>query len=208
MGMSRLSIDKRIQFALLVALLGIALARLSAVRAGATTVDTAGVTACSLSGWSNDPDPAGLNIRSAPRGDAEIIGKVPPARPQAGDSYAAEFEIVGSRNGWLLVRAVKFADYGSGKGDHAVFAGPGWVFADKVRFIINRAEVRDMPDEKAKVVAKLRGADDSAGPDSAFIDHLYGCAGAFAEAAVHMDGKPPVRGWVTGICSNQVTTCP
>jgi hypothetical protein len=191
------------------ACLGIAaVACLPAAPARAGNVDTTGVTACSLSGWSNDPDPAGLNIRLAPRADAEIIGKVPPARKQAGDSYAAEFEIVGSRNGWFLVRAVKFADYGSGKGDKAVFAGPAWVFADKVRFTINRAEVRGAPDDHAPVVAKLRSADDSAGPDSAFIDHVYSCSGAFAEAAVHMDGKPAVRGWVTGICSNQVTTCP
>ena len=202
MGTSRLAIRK-----LRLALPALALACLAA-RAGAATVDTTGLTACSLSGWSNDPDPAGLNIRAAPRADAEIIGKVLPARAQAGDSYAAEFEIVGSRNGWLLIRAVRFADYGSGKGDHAVFAGPGWVSADKVRFAINRAELRDAPDEKAKVVAKLRSAHGSAGPDSAFIDHVYGCSGAFAEAVVHMDGKPAMRGWVTGICSNQVTTCP
>ncbi len=181
--------------------LGIAAAAcLLAAPARAANVDTAGVTACSLSGWSNDPDPAGLNIRLAPRADAEIIGKVPPARAQAGDSYAAEFEIIGSRNGWFLVRGVKFADYGSGKGDKAVIAGPGWVFADKVRFMINRAEVRSAPAAEAPVLARLRSADGSAG--------LYSCSGAFAEAAVRMEGKPAVRGWVTGICSNQVTTCP
>jgi hypothetical protein len=181
---------------------------LSATPATAANVDTTGLTACSLSGWSNDPDPAGLNIRISPRADAEIIGHVPPARAQGGDSYAAEFDIIGSRNGWFLVRAVKFADYGSGKGDRAVFAGPGWVFADKVRFMINRAEVRGAPADNAPVLARLRRADDSAGPDSAFIDHVYGCSGAFAEAAVHMEGQRPVCGWVTGICSNQVTTCP
>ena len=115
---------------------------LSASPAVAATVDTTGLTTCSLSGWSSDPDPAGLNIRSAPRADAEIIGRVSAARAQGRDSYAAEFDIIGSRNGWFLVRGVKFADYGSGKGDSVVFAGPGWVFADKVRFMINRAEVR------------------------------------------------------------------
>lgn len=174
----------------------------------AATVDSSGVTACALSGWSNDPDPAGLNIRVAPSTDAEIIGRVPPEKAQAGDSYAAEFRITGSRNGWFLVSRVKFADYGSGKGDRIVFGGPGWVFADKVRFGINRAEVRSAPAENAQVLATLRTADWSGGPDSAMIDHVFGCSGAFAEAAVHMEGQRPVRGWVTGICSNQVTTCP
>jgi hypothetical protein len=190
-------------------MLGIAGAWGLSMSAGvAATVDTTGVTACALSGWSNDPDPNGLNIRTAPRADAEIIGRVPPAKMQAGDSYAAEFDIVGSRNGWFLVRGVKYRDYGAGKGDRVLFAGPGWVFADKVRFTINRVEVRTAPVDSAPVATKLRSADDSAGPDSAFIDHVFGCSGAFVEASVHMDGKPAVRGWVTGICSNQVTTCP
>ena len=181
---------------------------LSSATGIAATVDSSGVTACALSGWSNDPDPSGLNIRAAPSTDAEIIGRVPPAKAQAGDSYAAEFRITGSRNGWFLVSRVKFADYGSGKGDRILFGGPGWVFADKVRFLINRAEVRSAPADNAQLVATLRTADGGGGPDSATIDHVFGCSGAFAEAAVHMEGQRQVRGWVTGICSNQVTTCP
>jgi hypothetical protein len=181
---------------------------LSTAAGVAATVDTAGVTACALSGWSNDPDPSGLNIRAAPRADAEIIGHVPPPEAQAGDRYAAEFRIIGSRNGWFLVSRVKFTDYGRGKGDRLLFGGSGWVFADKVRFVINRAEVRGAPAENAQIVATLRTADGASGPDSATIDHVFGCSGAFAEAAVHMEGQRQARGWVTGICSNQVTTCP
>ena len=190
-------------------MLGIAAAWCLSTTAGtAATVDTTGVTVCALSGWSSDPDPNGLNIRAAPRADAEIIGRVPPPKAQAGDTYAAEFDIIGSRNGWFLVRGVKFADYGGGKGDRVLFAGQGWVFADKVRFTINRAEVRGAPADNAQVLAKLSSADGASGPDSAVIDHVFGCSGTFAEASVHLDRKPPVRGWVTGICSNQVTTCP
>jgi hypothetical protein len=181
---------------------------LSMAAAIAASVDTSGVTACALSGWSSDADPAGLNIRAAPRADAEIIGRVPPPQALAGDSYAAEFSIAGSRNGWFLINQVKYADYGGGKGDRAVFTGPGWVFADKVRFVINRAVVRALPADKAEVLANLRTPDGASGPDSAVIDHVFGCSGAFAEAAVHLEGQRAVRGWVTGICSNQVTTCP
>jgi hypothetical protein len=169
-------------------------------------VDTSGVSFCTLSGWSDDPDPAGLNIRAAPSVNAEVIGRVP--RPREDHDEAAEFDIIGSRNGWFLIKGVKFVDYGSGKGDRAVFAGPGWVFADKVRFLINSADVRDAPAASAKVVARLRSADGASGPDSAKIDHVHGCSGAFVEATVHMDGQRPARGWVTKICGNQVTTCP
>jgi hypothetical protein len=172
----------------------------------AATVDTAGAAACALSGWSNDPDPAGLNIRAAPRADAEIIGRVPP--PEAGEGYAAEFSIIGSRNGWFLINGVKFRAYEGGRGERSLFRGPGWVFADKVRFLINRPEVRGAAADNAPILAKLRAPDGTSGPDSAKIDHVFGCSGTFAEVAAHMEGQRPVRGWVTGICSNQVTTCP
>jgi hypothetical protein len=173
----------------------------------AAAVETAGATGCSVSGWSDDRDPAGLNVRAAPRKDARVIGRIPPEKMQGLDSYAAEFDIIGSRDGWLLVRDVKFADYGGGRGDRAVFRGPGWVYADKVRFLINNEDVHSAADRDSPVVMKLVNADHTSGPDSANIDHVYGCHGDFMEIAVHMDG-PAARGWATGICSNQVTTCP
>jgi hypothetical protein len=167
-----------------------------------------GATACAISGWSNDPDPAGLNVRAAPSKDARVVARIPPSRAQAGDTYAAEFDIVASRDGWLLIRNARFADYGGGKGDRIVFPGPGWVFADKVRFLINDIDLRGRPSAQSPIVARLSTADGASGPDSAVIDHVYGCAGAFADVAVHMSGKPSTRGWATRICSNQVTTCP
>jgi hypothetical protein len=174
----------------------------------AQPVVRAGATACSISGWSNDPDPAGLNVRAAPSTIAKVIARIPPSQAQAGDTYAAEFDIVGARDGWVLIRNARFADYGAGKGDRVVFRGPGWVFADKVRFLIDSVDLHRAPSLQSPVVAKLESADGSSGPDSAVIDHVYGCAGDFADVAAHMSGKPPTRGWATGLCSNQVTTCP
>lgn len=173
----------------------------------AMPVETGGATACSISGWSNDKDPVGLNVRAAPRKDAGIIGHIPPEKMQGRDSYAAEFDIVGSRDGWFLVRDVRFVDYGDGKGDRILFRGPGWVYADKVRFLINNSDLRSAADRDSSVVMALLSPDRTAGPDSASIDHVYACHGDFADIAVHMNG-PTKRGWATGICSNQVTTCP
>ncbi|MEW6644614.1 MAG: hypothetical protein AB1586_29200 [Pseudomonadota bacterium] len=192
-----------------VAIAGLALACCGAdVARSETAVETNGATACTIAGWSGDSDPAGLNVRAAPRLDAAVIARVPPPDNQDGDSYAAEFRVVGSRGGWLLVKDVTVVDYGSGKGDRLVFAGPGWVFGDKVRFSINRPELRQAPKADAAVLGRLRSRDGASGPDAATIDHVHGCAGAFAEVTAHMTGEPPRRGWVTGICSNQVTTCP
>lgn len=176
-------------------------------RAG-PTVETAGVTACAITGWSSDSDPSGLNVRAAPRADAAIIGRLPPPERQGDDAYAAEFRIIGSRAGWLLVKDARVVDYGSGNGDRPVFAGPGWVFGDKVRFTINRPELRGAPKVEAAVSGKLQSRDGTGGPDSAIIDHVHGCSGAYADLTAHMEHEPSRRGWVTGICSNQVTTCP
>lgn len=177
----------------------------------ATAVETAGATGCSVSGWSDDRDPAGLNVRAGPRKDAPVIGRIPPENippktMKGRDTYAAEFDIIGSRDGWFLVRDVKFVDYG-GSGDRVVFRGPGWVYADKVRFLINNSDLRSAADRDSPVVMKLATSDHTGGPDSANIDHVYGCHGDFVDILVHMDG-PTARGWATGICSNQVTTCP
>jgi len=166
----------------------------------------AGAVACSLDGWSDDKDPAGLNVRSAPRKDAAVIAKIPPPRAQGGDTYAAEFRIIASQDGWLEIRDAKFVDYSGGADGKPLFKGAGWVFADKVRFLINSEDLRRAPDNQAPIIGRLQS--DAGGADAAIIDHVHGCNGGFADITVHMPQKPAVRGWATSICSNQVTTCP
>jgi hypothetical protein len=167
----------------------------------AQAVDTAGATQCKIAGWSAVHDPAGLNVRAAARKDAPVIATLPPEA-----DYAVEFDVIGSLNGWLLIRNARMPSYGDGQ-DKPIFAGPGWVFADKVRFLVNDPALRAQPQPNAAIVLPLASADHSAGPDSAAIDHVYGCQGDFAEIEAHMSKGPHKRGWATHICSNQVTTC-
>lgn len=167
----------------------------------AQAVDTTGAIQCKFSAWSADPDPAGLNVRAAARKDAPVLASLP-----HGKDYSVEFEVIGSLNGWFLIRNAHLPTYGDGK-DKPVFAGPGWVFADKVRFEINDAALRAQPQAEAPVVLPLSDEAEGAGPDSASIDHVFGCQGAFADVEVHMPKGPHKRGWATRLCSNQVTTC-
>jgi hypothetical protein len=176
-------------------------ALLLAVPALAEPVDTAGATACKIAGWSADADPAGLNVRAAPRKEASVVATLPHEA-----DYAVEFEIIGSRDGWLLIRNAHAPSYGDAP-DKKLFAGPGWVYADKVRFLINDPALRSQPQIDAPIVLPLTTPDHSEGPDSATIDHVYGCSGAFADVETHMSKGPKKRGWATHICSNQVTTC-
>ena len=74
-------------------------------------------------------------------------------------------------------------------------------------FLINDPALRSQPQIDAPIVLPLTTPDHSEGPDSATIDHVYGCSGAFADVETHMSKGPKKRGWATHICSNQVTTC-
>ena len=104
---------------LTVVLLGIALAA-GPVAANAAPLDTTGASQCRTRGFSTDRDPKGTNVRSAPRADAPIIGHLAPLTRISPDTVTGvEFEIVGSRDGWLLIQ----------KGDGAVVLdlfGPNW----------------------------------------------------------------------------------
>ena len=67
--------------------------------------DRAGASHCTIAGFLSDTDPKGADVRNAPRADAPVMGHLPPRAPilpGAPDFVGAEFEIIGSREGWLL----------------------------------------------------------------------------------------------------------
>lgn len=184
-------------------LLALAAAVASGQGARAASVDTKVTTPCAFSAWSTDKDPAGLNVRAAP-----IVGKLP--APRASGDYAVEFQVIGSRDGWLLIRQAKRVDYDGGGPDTQVFAGPGWVSGTKVGFEINDARVYAAPDAAAKVTAQLLDTSDPNGiygADAAVVDRVFSCSGGFADVQLHMPKGAPIRGWVARLCANQVTTC-
>ena len=78
---------------------------LSTTQAAAAPIETAGATQCEVSGFSIDPDPKGTNVRSAPRADAPIIGHLAPrVRVTPVETTGVTFKILGSKDGWLLIR--------------------------------------------------------------------------------------------------------
>ncbi len=87
---------------LTVVLLGLAL---STTQAAGAPLKTAGATQCEVSGFSIDPDPKGTNVRSAPRADAPVIGHLAPrVRVTPVEITGVTFKILGSKDGWLLIR--------------------------------------------------------------------------------------------------------
>lgn len=179
----------------------------------AAQVETAGATQCRIGGYFKDDDPRGANIRSAPRVHAPVIGHLPPrARLEPGSDMivGAEFDIVGAKDGWLLIRNAQ--TIGDAK---SVFKGPGWISGKLVGFTLGGTALRVAPYNDAKTIVKLWGDlkdGSSYGPDSYTVLAVHGCESHFIEVTVNlphaiMPGGKPMRGWVEKACSTQLTTC-
>lgn len=177
---------------------------------GQPAIDTAGATQCSTRGYNADLDPKGTNVRAGPRANAPVIGRLP-ARGRIDGSdevVGAEFQIFGSKDGWLLI------EY---KPNARAKALRGWMSGRLVSGTIGSAKLHAKPSDESEAVAALGGEIDGSGygPDSFEILQVHGCKGKFTDVTIRLapslkppSGKDkPIRGWVGHICSNQLTTC-
>ncbi len=177
---------------------------LAHVTANAAPLDTAGASQCRTRGYSTDIDPAGTNVRSAPRADAPVIGRLAPRTLLGPNTYeGVEFEVVGSKDGWLLIQK---PDPKSGlKLDAANAAdGCGWMSGRLVGVVLGHRTLRSAPRRDAPAVADLSGP--NRGPDSFLVSTVHACDGKYLEVTGTWGGKP-LRGWSLSPCSNQLSTC-
>ena len=200
-----------------VAIAATALAIVANVRAQsnptpAPVVDTAVTSSCTIEGYLSDTDPKGTNVRSGPRADAPVIGRLPILPPHAEGSFdanAPEFDIIGSKNGWLLIRDARFDRPSAGV--KKLFSGPGWISGALVSFTVGSNALLAGPSDDAKIIEKLSSADAGYGPDSFNVTRVHACQGHFAEVTIDLVSTTtkhaPMRGWVGHVCSNQLTTC-
>ena len=178
----------------------------------ALALDMTGVTTCSLHGFSTDTDPAGTNVRAAPDKDAPILGQLPPQQNAEGaGAVGVVLEIVGSKNGWLLIHSASSGDP-SVDAVTPVFKKPGWISGDLVGFIVGSSELLDAPNPGGNVVATLQNTAKGIGPDSYTVKKVNGCNGKFADITVQLPASikpnaPELRGWASKVCGNQVATC-
>lgn len=153
---------------------------------------------CSLHVYSKDTDVNGSNLRAAPDIKAPILGVIPGKRAEAGTRIGPEFQVIGSKNGWLLIRNAYWAGY-----DHdekLLFSGPAWISAGLVGFEAEDPWVREAPRADARKIEKPLGSD-------IVIKRVHGCSGSFVDVDYEIRNGPKGRGWVSGICGVQVTTC-
>lgn len=177
----------------------------ASVAAGAAPVETTGASQCQARGFSTDLDPAGTNVRSAPRADAPVIGRVSPRALIGPNTYeGVEFEIVGSKDGWLLIQKPDPADGLKLDVAHAA-EGRGWISGRLVGVTPGSRALRSAPRREASAVAELSGAD--WGPDSFIVSAVHACNGKYVEITGAHDKDKPLRGWSYAPCSSQLTTC-
>ena len=184
--------------------MSVSLVGLVAVVANAAPVDT-GASRCKARGYLKDTDPKGTNIRSAPRADAPVIGHLAPLINIGSDTWTGvEFEIVGSKDGWLLVQNGKPETDFKLDAAHAA-DGRGWVSGRLVGVTLASRPLRAAPRRDAAVVALLSG--DNWGPDSVGVSIVHACQGEYVEVTGTPIGGKPVRGWSRSPCASQLTTC-
>jgi len=170
----------------------------------AQTLDTAGAKTCAVRGYAIDTDPKGTNVRSAPRADAPIIGRLaPPTKIDPNTETGIEFDIVGSKDGWLLIR--NGSDGGlTFEATHRA-DGRGWVSAKLVGTQLRLSAFRSAPRRDAPEIARFQG--DNWGPDSAGVTAIHGCQDRYIEVTAAPPNGKPLRGWSYLPCSSQLTTC-
>jgi hypothetical protein len=182
-----------------------------AFAATAPKVDMSGATSCALNGFLTDKDPRGTNVRSGPSAAAPVVGHLPPDYSGAGsdETFAVEFTVIGSKDGWLLIKDARTGQYGEGP-QKTVFAGPGWISGGLVGFTLGSTVLRAGPTKADKLAAKLSYG--AYGPDSYLVQRVHACRGGAVDVTVviapSIDPKAkPVRGWARHACGSQVTTC-
>ena len=166
-------------------LLGLGLA---ATQVAAAPLDTTGASQCEVRGFATDTDPKGTNVRTAPRADAAIIGRLPPLK----DSMGVELDITGSKDGWLLARSEDGKLY-------------GWVSGKLVSFTLGMRALRTAPRRDAPLVMDLQGSD--WGPSSVGVSAVHACQGKYVDVTVRLLNGKTVRGWSWSPCATQLTTC-
>lgn len=158
----------------------------------AANVGLAQTDECWLSGWVNDKDRSGTNVRSTP----SVAGKVVTVLPFATeDGELSIVEIVGYENGWLKVRAADTVDGAN------LLSEPGWISAKLVT-----ATVETKNNKPATLYSRPKRTSPRAGtiPNNTAITIAgFDCFGY----KVSYKGK---SGWLAreDVCGNPVTTCP
>ena len=140
------------------------------------------VRRCRLAVFVNDPDPAGLNLRSAAGTESRVVATIV--------DRDAMLDVTGSFGKWLRVERVRGVD------GTVQFEGEAWVFGPLTGVRANRTlHLLDAPQQTSPVVARMPAEQTGVvqACDAMWVRVRHGKAG----------------GWMApgAYCGNSVTTC-
>lgn len=142
---------------------------------------------CQISAYVIDPDPKGVNIRSAPNSNAKIIGKLPKV-------LSTIVDISGAQGNWVQITKADSA----GK---IAFSGKGWVYASLLGtstrgYGSKGVEVYASASDRSSVIGKIPHSTNTT---------LLSCDGFWAKVSYQQ-----TQGWLqrSSQCPSDLTTCP
>jgi hypothetical protein len=180
-----------------------------------------GITECNFSAFSRDHDPAGLNVRAEPNGNARILGRLPPGPLGPNDSYSTfGADVIGYEKGWFLIEHGFEAVWTPQRPKEPVYSGRGWVAANLMTAQLLREKLKLAPNGASPDVLDLRDVKGEGPEDCCFVTprRILGCSGDWVhvevglrpgEKALAKTNAPAgaVRGWANGTCASQTTPC-
>ncbi|GEP58935.1 SH3 domain-containing protein [Reyranella soli] len=185
----------------------------------------AGVTACKFNALSNDPDPAGLNVREAPDRNARVLGRLPPV-DIGGERVLAVIHVIGYHKDWFLIEVGDGPVYDeTNLSPHRPkpYSGRGWVAGSMLTAGLLRNMLKQAPNEQSADVIDLRVLDKQGipltDPQHVKMRRIIACSGDWVQVEVALEkgmkpllesGAPKgaVRGWADGTCPEQFAVCP
>jgi hypothetical protein len=171
-----------------------------------------GVAACDFGALANDHTREGLNIRSEPRADSAILGRLPVIENAYHEKIAADVHVIGVRNGWFLIEDARYGDYDLPKNLLPVYAGRGWVSGKLLTSTLQTSTLKAAPDENAATVVEFQWFRATAildcKGDWLRIETPLSTKNYTLKPRLPSDGpRGAVRGWGQRSCTHQRTTC-
>jgi hypothetical protein len=178
----------------------------------------AGVTECNFGALSNDPDPAGLNVREAPDRNARILGRLSPPTNIGGNTIVlTDVRVIGFQKDWFLIETGPYNANDLPPHLPKPYSGRGWVAGNLLTTELLRNMLKQAPSERAADVVDLE-VDGVSDPQTVKMRRILACSGDWVQVEVALvKGMKPllktdapagaVRGWANGTCTAQLTTC-
>jgi hypothetical protein len=174
-----------------------------------------------------DPDPAGRNVRDAPNVNGRRLGVIAPPFVEGEFTLPAWFDIIASRNGWLLIENVELDGYVAEVVGQTAFTGRGWISGRGVLVTVQTSLGFASPSHQAPIVFDARDAGGivDGRAEGMQVRGVAACSGnwvqldweapgyrgvsavGFQPSAVVSQDPLIVRAWHTGICHGPSSDC-